>query len=143
MDPLSIAASVTGILTASGKILSVISQVYEAPEYIKAIGIEVHHIRIIVAALRRFLDRTRQLLPHRAALIQIDDVVAILTQTVLTFSELEAVVRSASSHGALLRLSWPWQQAGATRLVGRLQQHKMTLSLMLQIMQWLVKSCSS
>lgn len=143
MDPLSITASITGILTASIKVISILSLVHEAPEFIKAIGVEVNHIRIVVAALRKFLDRTRQLPPERAALIQIDDVVAILTQTVLTFSELEAFVRSAASRNSLLRLrsriSWPWQQAGADRLLNRLQQHKLTLSLMLQIIQWLVR----
>ena len=144
MDPLSITASVTGILAASVKVLSILALVHEAPELIRAIGVEVNHIRIVVAALRRFLDRTRQLSPRRAELIQIDDVVAILTQTVLTFSELEAFAGAAVSRNSFSRFRsrvvWPWQQAGADRMLNRLQQHKLTLSLVLEIIQWWVKS---
>ncbi|KAK3382735.1 hypothetical protein B0T24DRAFT_21788 [Lasiosphaeria ovina] len=141
MDPLSITASVAGILSAAAQVAKILGQVKDAPESIKSIVVEVNHIKIVVTALQRFIDRTIRLDPERAALIQIEDVVTILTQTVLVFSELETVVKgaSSSSQDAISRLrdrvTWTWQQGAALRLVGQLQQHKTSLSLLLQIIQ--------
>ncbi|KAL2014051.1 hypothetical protein VTN00DRAFT_1576 [Thermoascus crustaceus] len=146
MDPLSITASVVGILTAAGNVATILGQVKDAPESISAILTEVNHIRIIFKALQRFLDRThRRLAPQRAALIHIDDVVVILTQIVLVFSELEAFVRpfavQQKSQAPSVKLSpwrrviWAWQKPSALRLVNQLQRHNASLSLLLQIIQ--------
>jgi hypothetical protein len=146
MDPLSITASVIGILTAAGNVVSVLSRVKDAPKLIADILAEVKHIQIIFKVLQNFLERTTRPTSQRAALIQLDDVVVILTQTVLVFSELETLVRplvaQEQSNGAMPKLSrwrrvtWAWQQPAALRLVNQLQQHKVSLSLMLQIIQW-------
>jgi hypothetical protein len=143
MDPLSVTASVAGILAAAAKIASLVGQVKDAPESVSAILAEVTHIQIVVGALQSFVDRSRRLDAERAALIQVENVVTVLTQTVLVFSELETLVTSVSalaSQGRLSRLrsrvTWTWQQSAALRLVGQLQQHKTSLSLLLQIMQW-------
>src|SRR5271156_5750059 len=141
MDPLSIIASITGILTAAAKVSSVLGQVKDASESISAVLTEVNHIKIVFTALQKFLDRTRRFAPQRAALIQLDDVVVILTETVLVFSELEILVQPLLPQGRLSRwqrLNWAWQQSAALRLVNQLQRHKTSLSLMLQIIQWSV-----
>ncbi len=99
---------------------------------------------MILSGLQTFIARSACLDTQRASLIQLEDVVAILTQTVLVFSELEPIVKSLSSareRGGVLELrdrAWAWQQSGALRLLGRLQQHKSSLSLVLQIIQWYV-----
>ena len=145
MDPLSIMASVTGILTAAAKVASVLGAVKDAPNSISKVLIEVIHIKIVFSALQNFLDRTLRLAPQRAALIQLDDIVVILTQTVLVFSELETFVRPLLAHGRVSRwqqITWTWEQSGASRLVNQLQHHKTSLSLMLQIMQWCAVSQS-
>ncbi len=141
MDPLSITVSIVAILTAAAKVSSILGLVKDAPESMSAILIEVDHIKIVFTALRKFLDRTHRFAPQRAALIQLDDVVVVLTQTVLVFSELETLVRPLSAQGSLSpwwRLNWARHQPTASRLVNQLQRHKVTLSLILQIIQWLV-----
>jgi hypothetical protein len=141
MDPLSIIASITGILTAAANVSSILGQVKDAPESISDVLTEVNHIKIVITALQTFLDRTRRFAPQRAALIQLDDVVVILTQTVLVFSELQTLVQplSARKLSRWQRLNWTWQQPEAWRLVNQLQRNKTSLSLMLQIIQWSVK----
>jgi hypothetical protein len=139
MDPLSIIASITGILTAAANVSNILGQVRDAPESVSAVLTEVNHIKIVFTALQKFLDRSRRFAPQRAALIQLDDVVVILTQTVLVFSELETLVLPISVQGRLSqwqRLTWAWQQPAALRLVNQLQRHKASLSLILQIIQW-------
>ncbi|KAK5658293.1 hypothetical protein OQA88_2268 [Cercophora sp. LCS_1] len=142
MDPLSVTASVAGILAAAAKVTSLIGQVKDAPESVSAILTEVTHIQIVVGALQSFVNRSRRLDAERAALIQVENVVTVLTQTVLVFSELGTLVTSVSalaSQGRLSRLrsraTRTWHHSAALRLVGQLQQHKTSLSLLLQIMQ--------
>ena len=143
MDPLSISASIVGLLTAATKVCSVLAVVKDAPDYISEVLSEVTHMKIIFTGLQKFIDRTRALAAQRAALIQLDDVVVILLQTVLVFSELETLVMPLAAQGSVprwSRLTWAWKQTAAQRLVNQLQRHKTSLSLMLQIIQWCVQS---
>jgi hypothetical protein len=147
-DPLSISASILAILTAAGVVIKVLSEVKDAPQSVQDVCSEVRHIELVFKALQRFLDGSK-IRSHRAALIQLDDVVVILTQTVLVFSELEILVQPLSASrtkqdsmtllGKLStwrRVTWVWQQPAATRLVNQLQRHKASLTLILQIIQW-------
>jgi hypothetical protein len=92
MDPLSVISSISGIITAATQVVTLLSQIKDAPTLIKTVMTEVNHIGIVFRALRRFLDRAAKLPGGHVVLIQIDDVVVILTQTVLVFSELETVI---------------------------------------------------
>jgi hypothetical protein len=92
MDPLSVAASITGILAAAAKVVSILSQIREAPAAISSMIMEIEHIEIVFRALQRFIDRTTSLTRQRASMIQLEDVTVLLTQTVLVFSELETLV---------------------------------------------------
>lgn len=139
MDPLSIIASITGIIMAAGKVSNLLSQIKNAPTSVANILAEVDHIKIVFTALNNFINRNGRIRGARAALIQLDDIVIILTQTVLVFSELETIVTPLSSKGKLSgwrRLNWSRQEAAAVRLVNQLQRHKTSLSLLLQIIIW-------
>lgn len=139
MEPLSIIASITGILMASTKVSSLLSQIQDAPSTISGILAEVGHVRIVFTALKRFTDDSIQMRGSRASLIQLDDFIVILTQTALVFSELETLVAPLSSKGGLSgwrRLNWARQEPTALRLLNRLQRHETSLSLLLQIIQW-------
>lgn len=128
MDPLSITASIAGIVKAAVEVAYIVGQVKGAPESARSIVAEVTHIKIILSVLQKFIDRSTPpyLDAQRAALIQPEDVVAILTQTVLVFSELEAIVKSVSpprgnsGSGLYRRVAWTWQQTAALRLVSQL-----------------------
>lgn len=92
-DPLSITASIVGIVAAASKVLSLLGDITDAPRSIVDLLNEVYDLRLIFCNLQSFIDRTRRFDPSRLALIQLGDLVAILTRTVITFSELESIVR--------------------------------------------------
>lgn len=98
------------------------------------------NMRMVIVALQRYIDRSMRIRVERAALIQIEDVVAVLTEVVLVFSRLQDIVDPFTRPLSRLRkrMAWTWEQTECERLVSRLQQLKATLSLMLQIIQWSV-----
>ncbi|KAK4642554.1 hypothetical protein QC761_509920 [Podospora bellae-mahoneyi] len=137
-DPLSITASIVGIVAAASKVLSLLGDITDAPRSIADLLNEVYDLRLIFCNLQSFIDRTRQFDPSRLALIQLGDLVAILTRTVIAFSKLESIVRPLCDREKLSTwqlLSWRWQQTAALRVLTQLQRHKISLSLMLQIYQ--------
>jgi hypothetical protein len=99
MDGLSVAASITGILLAAAKVSSPLARVRDIPHTFSTVLIEIRHIKIVFSALQNFLDRAARVIGPRAALIQLEDVVVILTQTVLVFSELETLVAPLAARG--------------------------------------------
>jgi hypothetical protein len=139
MEPLGVVASITGILTAAAKVSSILMQIQDADNTTSAILTEVSHIRIVFTAFQKFIGRNVRLSGIRAALVQLDDVVVILTQTVLVFAELQDLVAPFSSGGrfpAWRRLIRPRHEVAALRLLSQLQRHKTSLTLLLQIIQW-------
>lgn len=137
-DPLSITASIAGIITAAVKITVVLSDLSDAPNHITDLSAEINNIRLVFRALQRLLDRPRSLSSQRATLIQLEDILVILTQTVLVFSELETIVTPLTARRRLpwRKLSWSWQKSPTMRLVNQLQRHKASLTLVLQIIAW-------
>ena len=139
MDPLSVTASITTIITAAAQVSSLLSQVHGAPASLTAILTELEHIEIVFRALKNFIDRARVLNRQRAALLQIEHVTAILTQTVLVFGDLQTLMAPFSPDPPSRfgwRFSWARHEPGISRLVNQLQRHKTSLSLLLQIIQW-------
>ena len=72
-------------------------------------------------------------------MIRVEQVVATLTEAVLTFSELEALITSISEDDGMplkTRLMFHWKQDIVASIMVRLERHKSSLSLMLNIVQW-------
>jgi len=139
MDPLSVTASITGIITAAAQVSTLLGQIKDAPTLVEAVLTEVDHIKLVFRALQNFLNRASGVTEGRAALIQLEDVVVILTQTVLVFSELETLITPLSNPNKtsfLSRLTWTRVKPGVMRLVSQLERHKTSLVLLLQIIQW-------
>jgi len=139
MELLNITTSVAGIISAASQVSYVLGQIKDAPKSIQAVATELDHIQLIFRALQKFLDTNTRVSGKRATLIQLEDVVVILTQTVLVFSELESLI-SPIANGTkttfLVRWTWTRLQGGVMRLVSQLQRHKTSLTLLLQIIQW-------
>jgi hypothetical protein len=145
MDPLSVTASIVGILAAAGKIGELlhgtISTAKDAPSVILGIACEVEEFRAALSALQILLANLESTHTPRAALIQIDQLIATLTDSVLTFSELEtAIAPFVTLRGAKVprraRIRWVRAEDSCNKIVERLQRHKATISLMLNIFQW-------
>jgi hypothetical protein len=93
MDQLQVTSSITGIIAAAMQVSKSPRQIKDAPASIIAVLTEVDHIKIIFLALQRFLGKATRLSGGRAALIQLEDLVVLLTQAVLVFSELESLAK--------------------------------------------------
>lgn len=147
MDPLSVTASIVGILAAAGELSellrSIISTAKDAPQVVAALVCEINEVQAALLSLQTLLTDLSSAPPRRAALIQLDHLIVTLTESVLTFSELEAIITPlAVSKGQKFplrtRLKWTRIEGNCSKMVERLQRHKASISLMLNILQWYV-----
>jgi len=153
MDPLSIMASVIGLMAATAKVSKSLTwltkNLRDAPALANSALLEVEATRAALASLQRFLVRLVEgpTTMRRAAFIQLDQLIAILTDAVLTVSDLERLVGSVPTDDDsaleaitfttfLARTKMVWKTDEISAAVGKLQQHKASLSLLLNIVQW-------
>lgn len=145
MDPLSITASIVGILAAAGKIgeilNSTISSAIDAPKVFSALRTENEEVRAALSSLYDLLQDLTVSPVHRTSMIQLEQLIATLTGTVLTFSELETLItpfmiNDASKITVWMRMQWTRAESSCEKIVERLQRHKVYISLMLNILQW-------
>ena len=138
-DPLFVAAGVIGIMTAAAQISSLLinftTQSKDAPRQAAIVLTEVTETRSILFHLQSFLLGTEPADQSRTSILQVDHVVAIVTGCVATFSELEEMLDSLKTKGMdiLDRIKWARKQSAIMAIVMRLQTHKASLSLMLNI----------
>ena len=144
-DPLSVATGVIGILTAAAQITTVLvnftKNARNASQQASVVLIEVTDTSGILSHLQSFLVGTKKFDRSRTSLLQVDQVIAIVTGCVVTFSELEQLLEdlkvdgaSTSSMKTLSRLKWSKNESVIQNLIQRLQTHKASLSLMLAIL---------
>lgn len=140
MDPLSIAAGVVGVMTAAAKISSLLTnfmrQSKAAPRQAAIVLTEVTETSGILSHLQSFLLGTETAGQSRTCFLQVDHVVAIITGCVSTFSELEKMLDDlrTESMDILDRIKWARKESAIMAIVARLQTHKASLSLMLNIL---------
>ncbi|KAM7215680.1 hypothetical protein V8F06_008971 [Rhypophila decipiens] len=149
MDPLSVAASIAGLLSAAGAVTKALSPYVaaarETPKVATQVHSEMQSITIILSTLQVLAQALGSIPVQRAALIQVDHIVAVLTDGVLIFSDLEDVVKSLDSLGNLSvniirlsvwsRLQWARKESEINSLLARLQGFKSSASLILNILQ--------
>lgn len=143
MDPLSVTASVVGLLAGAGKVIGVLhklkSSVGDAPDSFHHLLSQMKDLRICLLATKEFLKGIKAASAARASMIPINELVAILTEAVLTISELEALVIPLGFPSELSmgkRLAWAWNEERISSIMTRLDRHKSSLSYMLNIVQW-------
>jgi len=141
---LETAAAIIGILAAAGKVAEtlgpIVSAFKDVSKNIAAVLAEVNSSRIILSALHKYLDNLTSTPRTRRDLIQVDQLVATLTDGVLLFSELEAFVLQfvGTSIGFQSRIQWAWNDEKFATLVSRMQNFKTSMTVMLNILQWQV-----
>jgi hypothetical protein len=140
MDPLSVTASIAGLLMAAGKICSllvVVSSVRNAPSAIRDARLEVKHAEIALRSLQQYLECLDLINQERKALIQIDELRVTLTDAMLAFSDFEALLQTLSNLAkGRAAISWPRYSKQIDDHVARIQRYKASLTLMLNVFQW-------
>ena len=139
-DPLSIAAGVIGVLTAAAQISSLLvgfsKSTKNAPAQARQILVEVNETSGILSHLQSFLIGNEFSDVSRTSLLQVDHIVTIVSGCVMTFSELEKLVDDLRSEdmNILDRMRWVRKEGEIAALIQRLQNHKASLSLMLNVL---------
>ncbi|RSL42666.1 hypothetical protein CEP54_015397 [Fusarium duplospermum] len=136
-DPLSIAASVVGLVAAAGKVYGVLSNFVstaaDAPSSAASVLVTVEQMKMTLSSVQSLIDSIESLDPSRKALIQLDHLSIIITHSVLTISELESLV--CPKDGLMNRLRWAWSEKKVMGLLPRLESQKSSLSLMVAVLQ--------
>ncbi|RMJ17165.1 hypothetical protein CDV36_003151 [Fusarium kuroshium] len=136
-DPLSIAASVVGLVAAAGKVYGVLSNFVstaaDAPSSAASVLMTVDQMKMTLSSVQSLIDSIESLDPSRKALIQLDHLSIVITHSVLTISELESLV--CPKDGLMHRLRWAWSEKKVMGLLPRLESQKSSLSLMVAVLQ--------
>jgi hypothetical protein len=146
MDPLSVTASVVGLLGAARQIASIL---YKVQSGLKDTPRSMHRLLSQINELRYTFDAVNHLLigidsapRRRISMIQVDQLVATLSEAVLTFSELEALVHPLATDiinpSLVERMKWVWKEDTIGNIMLRLDRHKASLTLMLTIVHWYI-----
>ena len=139
-DPLSVAAGVAGIVTAAAQISSLLinftKSTIAAPQQVKVVLAEVSDIGEILSHFRSFLFGLDAPDRSRTSLLTVEKVVTIISGCVLTFSELEKLLDELKTEDLDLLdcLKWARKESAIAGLLQRLQNHKASLSLILDIL---------
>lgn len=156
MDPLSVIASVAGIITAASEAIKVlgpyVTATKDAPKIASQVLSEVLAVKTIVAALEQFAaalaNGTGPSRVQYASLVQVDQLLAVLTDGVLVFSELDALLQTLAptevggSRARLLSsMQWVRKKGALASLCTRLQAFKLSINCILSILQRWALSC--
>ncbi len=146
MDPLSVSSSIAGLLSVAITVAKVlgpyVAAARDTPKIAAQVSAEVNEATIILSALHGLAQNMASVSVQRAALVSVDQLVAVLTDGVLVFADLEASVGllplGASSVTRLdiwSRLQWVRKEPEFVALLSRLQGFKSSISLILNILQ--------
>lgn len=153
MDPLSIIASVAGITTAAAGVVKTLGPYVtasrDAPRIASQLLADANATRTILSGVEGLI-RNVSVEPIRyASLIQIDQLVAVLTDGVLVFSELEGLLstllppKSPGPGSVSWRsIQWVWKKGDLEAICTRLQAFKISISCILNILQRCVLSAT-
>lgn len=139
MDPLSIAAAIVGLLTAAGKVctlLEVFSAIQNAPAAIKDAQNEVRRAELALRLMQRLLHRLDVSNPRRS-LIQVNELRITLADAMLAFSAFETMLQRLTSLTKVrVAISWIKFTKQMDEHVARIGRHQQSLTLMISILQW-------
>ena len=143
MDPLSVSASIIGLLGAAAKVSSVlltfVKKTRNAPDSAQELISEVNSVTAVLTHLQKYLLNSAGTARSRASLILVDQVVVTLSECVITFSKLEELLgtsRDDNEWKILDRMKWALEESSTSSILRRLERNKTSLTLMLTVLQW-------
>ena len=154
-DPLSIAASIAGLITLSAQIVGIAKELFDkvkdAPESMVRVREEVESMQPIFCQVHLLLNGSGSGLHcGNLTMISIHNVMATLAGCVIVYSRLEEKVNEVCGFdnptsswrraGVIAgRVKWGlWRHEETLVMIEDLQRQKLSLNLMLTILSWLV-----
>jgi len=155
-DPLSIATSVTGLITIAAKVVRISKELFDkvkdAPETMMRVREEVESMQPIFRQMQLLLSGSGSGLNRgNLTMITVHSLMSTLSGCVIVYSRLEKKVNEVCGFGDPTTASAAWKRAGvvadrvkwglwkheeALFITEDLQRHKMNLVLMLTILSW-------
>jgi len=146
-DPLSIAASVVGLVSVARKISAALTGfvlgVADVPESARAALAAVDAMRLTLASVRQLMTKLSEMPRQRKEMIHVTHLVVLFRQAILSLSELEAIICPANASASVGETTGTWdavkwllQEKRVTAAVQRLDSHRTSLSAVLNILQW-------
>jgi len=134
MGPLSIAGSVTGLITISAQIVAMAKELFDkvkdAPETVKRVTEEVESMQPIFLQVQHLLTGTGSGLSRdNLIMISVHNLMATLTGCVIVYSRLEAKVNEVCGFNDSTTATAGWKRAGviADRVKWGLWRHEEVL----------------
>ena len=145
MDPLSVIASITGILAVAAKITTTLAAFIEkdrnAPKSIRRVLTELSDLRACLDQLAPFIQGIKGAEESRKDGISVEQVVVISTSLVLNISELDKMLdsfRLEEPMSTTARLRWTKNEEKIDNILTHIRASKSSLSLILIIFTWWV-----
>ena len=142
MDPLSIAASVVGILAVTGKLTSglidFIRRERNAPTSMHGIVSKLSALRACLTQLQPLVQAS-QVSNSRASHVSVEHVIIINTSCVLTLSELDRMMDSFKLQrpfSPLDKVRWAKNEPKIRELLSRVRASQSSLNMILAILTW-------
>ena len=150
MDPLSVSASIVGLITAAVQVSRLLHTLADnadgSPASVQEVLAEVTDIRVCLDQLQSLILEEEDIQRSRKSLIMVEQLVVVLTNCVSIFSELEQTLemtRVDQPLKVLDRLKWMSKESTITRILLRLQTSKASLNLVLTTLTWYVYPVAS
>lgn len=109
-DPLSIAASVVGLVSVAGKINAAITSfvfgIADVPESAQAALTAVDAMRLTLVSVRQLMTKLSQMPRERKEMIHVNHLVVLFREAILSLSELEAIICPTSARVG--EKTWTW-----------------------------------
>jgi cell division control protein 24 len=140
-DPLSIAATIAGLVGTTTKIsitvVGVTSAIADAPRAARMTLETAQEMEYALIAVQQLIDSVASLPSERKLLVRLDHIAIVLTNCVFGLSELEALVCGdlVKNGGLMNRIRWAWGEKKILRLLSRVESQKTCLVLMTSILQ--------
>jgi hypothetical protein len=144
MDGLSVAASVAGLVQLTAKVVDCISATADASRVARNMLAEVNALHALFDRLQHFILNFEDTIDDQRSMINVHQLVAILTGCVCAFSELDKILenlhtdRVTGLRSLWISAKWALKDQDLHRILGYLQNHKSSLALMLTIITWFV-----
>ena len=159
-DPLSVLSAVVGLVAVSAQLGVLTKQLCdsakEAPASMAQVKEEMHHLNLVFAQVELLVTGTTKKTPSktRMTMLSLQDLMTVLSGCVLLFSKLEnklgdvaGLVDPATQKPAkgvqftMERIKWAlWKEEEVGAILQDLQRYKISLNLMLTVVQWYVCS---
>jgi hypothetical protein len=140
MDPLSIGSAVVGLVAAASRMTPIIyhfiTHAHDAPKSASQIIDEMNSVTVARERLQNYISGAMTSSVARRSLLSLQNIMATLTACVITYSDLERVVRNCMDGDEVKRLKWVVNESDIGELLQRVQSHKLSLVVMLNILQW-------